>query len=59
MERFLKDVGGAFGVGGIGPERERRGAEALPGTFSIYLETGGTEPPVRRSSFMVKAQTGL
>ena len=51
MERFLV-------LEESGPERERRGAEALPEPFPFTWKTEGTGPPVRRSSFMVKAQTG-
>ena len=39
-------------------ETQSRGAEALPGPFPFTWKTEGTEPPVRLSSFMVKAQTG-
>ena len=56
MERFLKDVEELSGVGGIGS------GEGTPGSggsaFPFTWKTEGTEPPVRRSSFMVKAQTG-
>ena len=58
MERFLKDVRSFPVLAESGPERERRGAEALPEPFPFTWKTEGTEPPVRRSSFMVKAQTG-
>lgn len=58
MERFLKDVEELSGVGGIGSGEGTPGAEALPEPFPFTWKTEGTEPPVRRSSFMVKAQTG-
>ena len=58
MERFLKDVEELSGVGGMGSGEGTPGAEALPEPFPFTWKTEGTEPPVRRSSFMVKAQTG-
>ena len=61
-EAFLKAGEGTVTVEDLDmerfPERERRGAEALPEPFPFTWKTEGTEPPVRRSSFMVKAQTG-
>ena len=57
--KVSEGCGGAFRCWrNRGPERERRGAEALPEPFPFTWKTEGTEPPVRRSSFMVKAQTG-
>ena len=55
MERFLKDVEELSGVGGIGSGEGTPGSGGSAGTW----KTEGTEPPVRRSSFMVKAQTGF
>lgn len=59
MERFLKDVEELSGVGGIGSGEGTPGSGGSAGTFPFTWKTEGTEPPVRRSSFMVKAQTGF
>lgn len=58
MERFLKDVEELSGVGGIGSGEGTPGSGGSAEPFPFTWKTEGTEPPVRRSSFMVKAQTG-